>query len=239
MNIKYITLGLISIWFSNFAANAQSLNNAVKISGAMRNVMKKGQLQGTIHLDTIQNKKHLYGIGPKEYLQGELLIIDGKSYISTVNPNGAVKMEETFNVKAPFFVYTNQQNWKEEILPKHIRTLKQLEEYIDKQTRNSSRPFVFKLKGTVAKIDFHIQNHPDGAIVKSPEDVHQRQGKYERGNVEGEIIGFFSTGHQSIFTHHDSYIHIHFINSARTEMGHIDDLILNGETKVQLFLPKE
>jgi acetolactate decarboxylase len=34
----------------------------------MKNVMWKGQLQGVINLDTIQNKNHLYGFGPQEYL---------------------------------------------------------------------------------------------------------------------------------------------------------------------------
>jgi acetolactate decarboxylase len=43
------------------------------VAGAMKNVMWKGQLFGTIDLDTIFNKQHLYGLGPVEYLTGELL----------------------------------------------------------------------------------------------------------------------------------------------------------------------
>jgi acetolactate decarboxylase len=156
-----------------------------------------------------------------------------------VNEDGSIKTEETFDVKAPFFVYANTENWKEYTLPKKIRTLKQLEEFIDKKTKNNNRPFAFKLQGIFAKINFHIQNLPDGTIVKSPKDAHQGQGKYERENIEGEIIGFFSTEHQTVFTHHDTYIHIHFINSERTEMGHIDDLMLNGKMKIKLYLPKE
>lgn len=239
MNLKHIILGLSFTLFVNFTIKAQTSNNIVKVSGAMSNVMKKGQLQGTILLDTIQNKQHLYGLGPKEYLTGELLIIDGKSYVASVNEDGSIKTEETFDVKATFFVYANTENWKEYTLPKKIRTLKQLEEFIDKKTKNNNRPFAFKLQGIFAKINFHIQNLPDGTIVKSPKDAHQGQGKYERENIEGEIIGFFSTEHQTVFTHHDTYIHIHFINSERTEMGHIDDLMLNGKMKIKLYLPKE
>ena len=59
-------------------------DTTVQVIGAMRNVMWKGELHGTIALDTIQNKEHLYGLGPVEYLAGELLIIDGKSYKTTV-----------------------------------------------------------------------------------------------------------------------------------------------------------
>lgn len=234
MSIKLNLLAFVLLL--NFQTNAQTKNESVKVSGAMSNVMKKGQLQGTILLDTIQNKKHLYGLGPKEFLQGELLVIDGKSYVSTVNNDGSIKMEETFDLKAPFFVYTNTEQWKEYSLPKKIKTIKQLEEFIDSKTKKNNRPFAFKLEGTFAKINFHIQNLPDGAIVKSPKDAHQGQGKYLRENIDGTIIGFFSTEHQTVFTHHDTYIHIHFINSKRNEMGHIDDLILDGKAK--LYLPK-
>ncbi|CAI9686921.1 Alpha-acetolactate decarboxylase [Elizabethkingia anophelis] len=237
MNIKHIILGFALL--INFQSNAQTTNEPVKVSGAMSNVMKKGQLQGTVLLDTIHNKKHLYGLGPKEYLKGELLVIDGKSYVSSVNNDGSIKMEETFEVKAPFFVYTNTENWKEYKLPKSIKTLKQLEEFIDKKTKKSNRPFAFKMEGTFTKINFHIQNLPDGTIVKSPKDAHQGQGKYERENVNGTIIGFFSTEHQTVFTHHDTYIHIHFINSERTEMGHIDDLIFDSKSSVRLYITKD
>src|SRR5690606_8446373 len=118
-------------------------------------------------LDTISTKKHLYGLGPVEYLKGELLIIDGRSYVSSVGEDGSVKMEETYNVKAPFFVYTHTENWKEYKLPKRVQTLKQLEEFIDKKSKKIKRPFAFKLEGTFSEVKYHIQNLPDGIVVKS------------------------------------------------------------------------
>ncbi|MDD3005560.1 acetolactate decarboxylase [Flavobacterium sp.] len=211
--------------------------NDVKVSGAMKNVMREGQLFGTISLDTIQNKDNLYGLGPVEYLKGELLIIDGKSYVSSVNPDGSIKMEETFQVKAPFFVYSNVSEWKEVTLPKKVKTMNDLDDFLNELQKKYDKPFAFKLTGKFKKIDFHIQNLPEGTVVKSMNDVHTGQGKYIEKNVNGDIIGFFSTKHQRVFTHHDSYIHIHFISSDKTKMGHIDELVLGNKNK--LFLPKE
>ncbi len=239
MNGKQLVYILLVVVGCGSLTSAQTSSSFVKVSGAMSNVMKKGQLHGTIFLDTIQNKTHLYGLGPVEYLKGELLIIDSKSYVSSVNEDGSIEMEETYKVKAPFFVYTNTENWKEYKLPKSVKTLKQLEKFIDKKSKKLKRPFAFKLDGIYAEIRFHIQNLPDGSIVKSPKDTHQGQGKYKRTDVEGEIVGFFSTTHQTVFTHHDTYIHIHFINAERTEMGHIDDLLFDGNTKIKLYLPLE
>ncbi|RZL34969.1 MAG: alpha-acetolactate decarboxylase [Pedobacter sp.] len=203
----------------------------------MSNVMKKGQLQGTISLDTIADKKNLYGLGPKEFLKGELLILDGISYVSSINPDQTIKIEKNYDAKAPFFVYANNNSWKEITLPKNILTLEDLERFIDENSKQIIRPFVFKLKGNFSKVNFHIQNLPDGSVVKSPKDAHQGQGKFERTHVNGELIGFFSTQHQTIFTHHDTFLHIHYIDEKRTEMGHLDNLLLDGTSEIKLYLP--
>lgn len=234
---RWVIAYAIALLFWHQGMNAQESSEMVHVTGAMSNVMKKGQLEGTINLDTIQDKVNLFGLGPKEYLKGELLIIDGKSFVSSIEEDGSIKMEETFDVKAPFFVYANASNWREEALPEKVNTLSDLEQYIDAKTKAEKRPLLFKLKGIFTRVDFHIQNLPEGAVVKSSKDAHQGQGKFVRENVEGEIIGFFSTEHQTVFTHHDSFIHIHFINSEQTEMGHVDDLLLDGKEEVILYLP--
>ena len=90
--------------------------------------LKVGQLYGNINLDTIGNKINLYGLGPVEYLAGEILIIDGKSYKSTVVTDTTMKVEETYNIKAPFFGYANVAKWTEQTLPDSILTIQQLEQ---------------------------------------------------------------------------------------------------------------
>jgi acetolactate decarboxylase len=219
------------------APNNDEKNNPVSIVGAMKNVMHKGELFGTIDLDTIANKEHLYGIGPLEYLKGELLIIDGKSYKSTVGIDGSIKMEETYKAKAPFFVYTNVENWIEHPIPDSVQTILQLETYLDQITKTANRPFAFKLTGTVETATIHIVNLPDGTVVHSPEDAHKNQREYELNDEAMQIIGFFSTEHQAVFTHHDTYVHIHGISDDKSKMGHLDKLVLKKGT-VKLFLPQ-
>lgn len=238
MNLKFLLL-LSFLSLSPIFLSAQSAYNKVMVCGAMSNVMKKGMLEGTIYLDSLSEKQYLYGLGPKEYLKGELLIIDGHSYLSYISAEGNIQIEETYVVKAPFFVYTRVKNWEKYALPKEITTLKQLEHYLDTMSQHRSRPFVFRLEGQYAKVHFHIQNLPTGTVIKSPQDAHIGQAKFERIDTFGEIIGFFSTQHQTIFTHHDSYIHMHFIDAARTEMGHIDDLHFDHASEIKLYLPKE
>lgn len=210
----------------------------VQVVGAMKNVMWKGELAGTINLDTIKDKKGLYGLGPVEYLTGELLIIDGKSYVSTVTSDSTMEVDENYKVKAPFLVYANQTDWNIEGLPSEIKTIKELEEFIDKKTLNYKRPFVFKLIGQVDSAEIHIQNLPKDTKVSSPEEAHQGQKNYLLENSKVEIVGFFSTEHKGIFTHHDSNIHMHLITTDRNKMGHLDKVFFaNGSIK--LYLPKK
>jgi len=237
MNFKRIIAALGLLALSGSSIQAQKQNKDVKVIGQMKNVMWKGELFGNIHLDTIANKENLYGFGPVEYLAGEILIIDGKSYKSTVTSDTAMKVEETYDIKAPFFAYANISDWSEQSLPETVQNLEQLETYLDSITKDSPRPFMFKLKGTVEQATVHIVNLPKGSKVSSPDEAHQGQVNYELQNEKADIIGFFSTKHKAIFTHHDTFLHMHLITKDRRQMGHLDKVIFKPGT-VKLYLPK-
>jgi acetolactate decarboxylase len=217
---------------------AQASPHDVKIVGAMKNVMWKGELQGTINLDTLANKQYLYGLGPVEHLAGEIMILGGRAYRSSVVDNSTIKIEETYRIKAPFFGYANIEKWVEQPLPDSIRTLQQLESHLIYRARNSSRPFLFRLVGMVEFAKIHIVNLPKGSKVTSPDDAHAGQANYTIRQEPVEILGFFSTNHRSIFTHHDTYLHMHLITEDRKKMGHLDDVVFRRNS-VRLLLPVE
>ncbi|MBI3136022.1 MAG: acetolactate decarboxylase [Bacteroidetes bacterium] len=204
----------------------------------MRRVMHQGELFGTIHLDTLPDKTHLYGLGPLEYLKGEILIADGISYVSSVENDSVMDIKETYDVKAPFFVYSNVENWFEKQVPDSVQTIKQLELFLNETTQKMQRPFVFRIVGEVDSSSVHIVNLPDGSVVHSPDDAHREQQVYSIENSEVEIIGFFSTEHAGVFTHHDSFVHMHLITADKKQMGHVDFLKLTPG-KFKLYLPEK
>lgn len=233
--IKYIKQPKI-VLYQESDTNYQH-NYSVKIVGAMRNVMHKGELFGTISLDTISNKNHLFGLGPVEYLKGEIMILDGKAYRSTVADSGNILMEETWQIKAPFFVYANVEKWKEITFPDSVQTIPQLEIFLDNFSKDLPRPFPFKITATVENGEIHIVNLPEGTEVHSPEEAHQNQQSYRLENEQGEMIGFFSSEHQGVFTHHDSYVHLHFISTDKKKMGHLDEALFK-KGAIKFFLPE-
>jgi len=206
----------------------------VKIVGAMKKVMWNGELGSTIDLDSISDKNGLYGLGPVSYLTGELLINNGNSYVSKVATDSTMTVEKTFDTSAPFFVYANIAEWNEVELASNIKTIQDLEKLIDEKTTEFKRPFAFKLIGKVSKAVIHIQNLPEGTKVSSPDEAHQGQTNYQLNNEESEIIGFFSKEHKGVFTHHDSFLHMHLITKDESKMGHLDELEIGI---MKLYLP--
>jgi acetolactate decarboxylase len=199
--------------------------------------MKGGELHGNIFIDTLQ-KEHLYGLGPMEFLQGELLISDGIAYRATIQDNSSVIVETSWKEKAPFFVYSYIPSWQAISLPSSVISLPDLEKYIDTIASSTNKPFCFKLTGKVERAVFHVQNLPLGTKVSSPEDAHKHKKFISLHDEPVEIIGFFSRTHQTIFTHHDSYVHLHIINAKKTVMGHVDSLRINPQ-QLTLYLPNE
>ncbi|NDG54276.1 MAG: hypothetical protein EBY39_14835 [Flavobacteriia bacterium] len=121
-------------------------------------------------------------------------------------------------------------------MPDSIRTIKQLESYLDRLTRQSSKPFMFKISGVADNALIHIVNLPAGSKVSSPTQAHQGQIDYELSNEQIDIVGFFSTEHKAIFTHHDSNVHLHLITEDRQKMGHLDEILFK-EGSLTLYLP--
>jgi len=221
---------------SSDESTAQDTYSDIKIVGAMKNVMWKGELEGVIKLDTIENRKGLYGLGPVSFLTGELLINNGKAYVSSVLSDSTMKVESSFDVEAPFFVYGHVNEWEAVDLSANIKTIKDLEIFIDERSKNLKRPFAFKLSGQIANAIIHIQNLPKGTKVSSPQEAHQGQTNYELQNEAVEIVGFFSTEHKGVFTHHDSFLHLHLITKDESKMGHLDEVDWGS---MKLFLPKK
>lgn len=234
--VGILTIGIFSCDSDKKKANSNETYSDINIVGAMKNVMWKGELSGSINLDTISNKKGLYGLGPESYLTGELLINDGQSYVSKVTSDSTMMVEKRFDVSGPFLVYTNVTEWNEIELASSIKSIKDIEKLVDEKTTDLKRPFVFKLTGRILKAIIHIQNLPKGTKVSSPKEAHEGQTNYDLKDEEVTIIGFFSTEHKGIFTHHDSNIHLHLITNDERKMGHLDEVEIEN---MKLYLPKK
>ena len=217
-------------------AAGKEATTAPTIVGEMRNVMQKGQLRGVIDLDSLSHTDHLYGLGPVENLAGEIMILNGIGYKATVK-DGSIAVVETFKMKAPFFGYATIEAWTGTVLPDSVTTFVLLEQFLSENSDQISQPFFFRLTATIDSARIHIMDLPEGAKISSPQEAHALGKKpFTLTNQDVELLGFFSTAHKSIFTHHNSLVHIHLITRDKKQMGHLDDLNIRSGNAI-LYLP--
>lgn len=200
----------------------------------MRNVMWKGELAGRFRLDTVADPTHLYGVGPVAFLRGELMLIDGKMYRSRVTSDSTMAVDVAPAAEAPFFVYARAADWRAVPLPESVTDLARLEAFVDEQRGDRTAAFPFRLAGRVDSALIHVQNLAPGTQVSSPAEAHSGQVKYPLGPAEAILVGFFSTDHHGVFTHHDTNIHVHLITEDRRWMGHLDAVNI---AEMTLYLP--
>lgn len=214
-----------------------TLQAQVIATGSMRATMREGQLGGLVRMDTIA-MAGIYGLGPLEYLQGEITVVDGVCHVSSVARDGSVVVEQRDDVAAPFFVHAQLAGWRSVILDDGVRDLPSLDAFLDRQAVDRDAPFVFRMTGMVRQARIHVMDVPPGAVFSSPEDAHRHRRHFDLQDREVELLGFYSRDHRGVFTHHDSNIHLHLITIDGAMMGHLDQLELApGAMALEMGLP--
>ena len=210
----------------------------VRYAGALKKMMKKGDISAKADLADFKNTEHLYAIGAMEDLNGEIQIIDGESF-NTMVVDSTLIFDQSFDKKATLLVYVTIPSWTSYDIPDHVKTYGALEEFVGSTAKqhniNHKEPFPFLLEGNATSFDWHVINWKDGD-TKHTHDKHIRSGLHGTiENQEAQYVGFYSDSHHRIFTHHTTNMHIHVKTSDNTIAGHMDDLELG--TDMKLLLP--
>ena len=218
-----LSLALLLVSCDNF-----NNSSSIEIIGQMRDVMWKGDLTGKILTDSL-NHPHAYGLGPIEYLKGEVLLFEGQTFISKVIDSVAHQVAHVNSTKAPFFVYSKESTLNAISVTPSELSLQSTEELIDSLYLDYDKPLLVRIDGVFQDITVHNVNLPEGSSVSSPDEAHKGLTQYRYKNLSGSIVGFFSRKHKAIFTHHDSFLHAHFISDDRSVMGHVDSVLFNSD----------
>lgn len=208
----------------------------VKVAGSLRKIMMQADFKAVAALDTLVAKKNIYGLGPSENLKGEIIIINSKVYRTFVEAQ-KLKNTEVPKTNAAMLVYTQVANWESVTIQKSVKTTKDLESILAElaDDRSWKEAFPFQLYFTEGKIDQHIIDWKEGEVHTM--DNHK---KFARSiiseNKKSTLLGFYSTKHQGVFTHHTSAVHIHALETSTKTVAHVDNLTITKPFVI--LLPK-
>jgi acetolactate decarboxylase len=216
------------------SAHAQEVLTA----GMARNVMMGTDLSAKVALDSLITQPGLYALGPVDDLQGELLVLNGIPYAADVRKD-AVRVYRAADAKAPFLAYSYVTRWHTIEVTQPLADLAALQAFVARAAQGygipEGTPFPFLLRGSVDSIDLHIIMRNPKERKHSHEAHNKAKRKFHLANSSGELLGFYSTQHEGVFTHKGQYMHLHFISDRKDMLGHVDGLSL--QQPFQLLLP--
>lgn len=234
---RILILGFLLLIFSCTDSD-QNTQVVVRHAGALKNFMQKGDVSAKADLDTL-NYEHLYALGALSQLKGEILIIDGKPFISRDN-SGVLTLDNTHQNKAALLVYANIKNWRDYKISEPLHSSTELESYVEESALKAGldmdMPFPFLIKGKADAVNWHVINWPDG----DTEHTHKKHVESGLHGIlsDGEvtILGFYSRHHHAVFTHHSTNLHMHVLTNDESLAAHVDDIAISSQCK--LYLPK-
>jgi acetolactate decarboxylase len=205
--------------------------------GEQRRVVRDGDLRGRVALPAMSERPHLYAVGPLEGLKGEVTVWDGTASLARWE-SGKIVTTGEFKGKACFLVYSQVPGWTECKLSSGLKKPEDLEASIFVVARKAGvradRPFPFLLRGRAQRVKLHIVNKTDNA-PHNPEEHAKVKVPVALEACELDVIGFYSSEHAGVFTHHDSYVHMHALTVDRRISGHVEELIPGDG--MRLYLP--
>jgi acetolactate decarboxylase len=205
----------------------------------MRKVMMGQDLSAHLRWDTI-TRQHLFGISPLGRISGEITILDGQIFVSTVGENGQVQVHNHWEVEAPFGVYSHVPAWEPFDFEAKTITEGELQAALEARMQEAgidlSKPIPFRLQGTFERIDYHIISKPADEAGHSHELNDKAKKFFSLKNTRGELLGFYSQHHEGVFTHRGSFVHLHFLDEKQQHTGHLENAVIGQ--KLTLLFPK-
>lgn len=209
----------------------------VLTKGAMKDMGTTYDLK--VWLDTLPDKSNLFGMGPYDKMKGEITVFDGKPFFASAFVEGKAVVSQSWDIRSPFFVYSNVKDWEEFNLNGAINSVSEIQEKVaaiaKKKGYDLKKPFAFRIKGEFDSLTAHIVTPRSQEIEGYRPNIKSQKFTFQNSN--GELLGFYSEKHQGIFTGSKSFVHVHFLKDDQTFMGHLDEIATSDKT-FKLYLPK-
>jgi hypothetical protein len=201
---------------------------SVRWIGAQRDVLG-GDVGGKISLRELCDLTHLYALGPRAGVSGEITIFDSQPCIARVVDRRVSVETSADGHAACFLVYDEVPAWHEAVQLRSIDDEAALLATVRRVARegglDDGAPFVFLLHAYAAAITFHVLDKRDD-LPHTPALHERAKARFELERRVVEVLGFYSSRHRGIFTPGDSDLHMHFRTVDRQVAGHVERIAI-------------
>ncbi len=210
--------------------------------GTLREVLRDGQSQGRVRLADFSNKPHAYGLGALENLTGEILIHNGRVWVSKCENSQKLKTSNhpANETRATLLAVSYVPSWKKIRVDQSI-TDEQFDHWIlevaNQHGLSSHEVFPFMVTGNFQHLSVHVlSGQCPVAAAQSGESTNHQPYRNQWYDINATLVGFYGKDLAGILTHHDSSTHVHaLIEDDLKIIGHVDALELKAGSI--LYLP--
>jgi acetolactate decarboxylase len=194
----------------------------------MRKFMMENNMEAVVAVDSLLRRPHMYALGVAEGLHGELLVWNGVGALTRTTPKQGTITTSATGSKAALLVASTVPRWQAVPVPAAVRSYPALERLIARQAAqyglDTTQALPFRLSGRARLVQWHVMEWPRTAAEHTSQSHKQYATKGQFENKLVEILGFFSRHHQTIFTHHTTFVHMHVRPAGQSFAAHVDSL---------------
>ena len=201
---------------------------SVRWVGAQRDVLG-GDVEGKVDLLSLTRRPHLYALGPRAGVSGEITVLDGEPSVARI-VDRQIHVTADDDHAACFLVYDHVDRWCERVEEKPIDNEAMLTAAVlgaaGAVGLDADAPLIFLLRSPAATVTFHVLDKRDG-LPHTPERHERAKVRFEIERQAVEVLGFYSTQHRGIFTPKDSDLHMHFRTLNGRVSGHVERIAVD------------
>ena len=211
--------------------------------GNFKRVFHTGDASGSVVLASVPASPGVYGVGALADLRGEILIWDGKVFVTRGESiTGSVEPPRPQD-QAALLVTGRVKGWHQVAAPRELAQ-REFEQFVVDAARKMgidiTKPFPFVARGEVTNYLWHVvtgsSKQPGGA--SQAQQGHANSRTFSGAKTVGVLVGFYSAEElEGVISHPGERFHIHYADKDVKISGHLDQF---GVGKgLALLLPKQ
>jgi len=214
--------------FSLAVSVAGDTSSDVTAYGNFKRMKHTGDASGKVALLSIPRSSGMYGVGALANLLGEILVWDGKVFVTPGESDTGSTRPATSEDQATLLVTAQVKEWFEVQIP-HDMTQREFERFVIDSANathiDTDRPFPFIVRGEVTDYTWHVitgksKRHGGGAKHKQG---HANNRTFSGPKAEGKLVGFYSAEKlEGVISHPGERFHVHYADNQFKTSGHLD-----------------
>lgn len=211
--------------------------------GSMREVLGEGKTEARVSLAEASRRRHAFGVGAMQGLNGEVLVLDSVPWTARVEGPARIRVRAAdTDSQSTFLAVACVPTWVSVTIGGDIAA-----DQFDASVRDLaaaagldvSLPIPFVIEGELTGLRGHVMNGVCPMRGTEPAiSAEHAPYRVSIDHADGTLVAFYAENSAGQLTHHDSKTHVHvLIRGASPLVAHVDEVGVKAGAVVRFPKP--